>query len=295
MLAEERIPSIRVTDEGRSVAHVSRRRLRHRLVLALALLTLTVTVFGPWLYWVDPLEQKLGGRLVPPWSERGGQFYVLGTDPLGRDLAARTLSGMRISLVIGVLSVVFGALAGVALGLIAGYFGGRVDSLVMRLVDVQMSIPFLLFALILGAIIGPGVRNTIVALALTSWIFYARLVRAETLALRQIEFVQAARSLGASHARLMARHILPNVANTLIVVGALEVGRMILTEASLSFLGLGVPPPAASLGRMVAQGQPYVFNAWWVSAIPGFAILWMVLVIAFAGDALRERLDPHKR
>lgn len=271
------------------------RRLRHRVVLVLAALLLVVMAFGLPVYGVDPLEQKLTARLAPPWSEKAGQFYPLGTDAHGRDLLARTLSGMQVSFMIGVLSVLCGAVVGVALGLVAGHFGGRADRGIMLLVDVQMSIPFLLLALILSAILGPGIRNTIIALTLTSWIVYARVVRAETLVLRGSDFVQAARSLGAADSRIMARHMLPNISSTVIVVGTLEVGRMILTEAALSFLGLGVPPPAASLGRMVAQGQPYVFNAWWFATIPGLAILLMVLLVVSLGDVVRERLEPRIR
>ncbi|MBI4245548.1 MAG: ABC transporter permease, partial [Candidatus Rokubacteria bacterium] len=160
------------------------RRLRHRVVLVLTALLLVVMAFWPRVYGVEPLEQKLGARLAPPWSEKAGQFYPLGADAHGRDLLARTLSGMRVSLMIGVLSVLCGAVIGVSLGLMAGHFGGRADRAIMLLVDVQMSIPFLLLALILSAILGPGIRNTIIALALTSWIVYARVVRAETLVLR---------------------------------------------------------------------------------------------------------------
>jgi peptide/nickel transport system permease protein len=290
-----RIGDVEATAAGRAPARLRRRRLRQRTVLGLAALMVVVMLFGPLVYPVDPLAQKLTARLAPPWSEKGGQFYPLGTDAHGRDLLARTLAGMRVSLMIGILSVVLGALVGVELGLAAGLSGGRVDRIVTLLIDVQMSIPFLLLALILSAILGPGVRNTILALTLTSWIVYARVARAETLALRQSEFVQAARALGAAHGRIMARHILPNILGTVIVVGTLEVGRMMLTEAALSFLGLGVPPPAASLGRMVAQGQPYVFNAWWFSTIPGLAIVLLVLLVVLLGDVVRARLDPHAR
>lgn len=297
MLAAKRLPVSETAAKvaGPASVRLRRRRLRQRTVLALAALMVAVMLFGPLVYGVDPLAQKLTARLAPPWSEKGGQFYPLGTDAHGRDLLARTLAGMRVSLMIGILSVICGALVGVELGLAAGLSGGRVDRIVMLLVDVQMSIPFLLLALILSAILGPGIRNTIVALTLTSWIVYARVARAETLVLRESDFVQAARSLGAPHARIMARHILPNILSTVIVVGTLEVGRMMLTEAALSFLGLGVPPPGASLGRMVAQGQPYVFNAWWFSTIPGLAILLMVLLVVLLGDVVRERLDPYAR
>ncbi len=270
-------------------------RVGRRLLMAGGLLALLAMVLGPLIYRVDPLEQRLPARLAPPASSSAGRVYPLGADAHGRDMLARTLSGMRISLMIGVLSVISGAMVGVALGLGAGHFGGRTDRLVMLLVDVQMSVPFLLLALVLSAILGPGIRNTIIALTLTSWIVYARVVRAESLALRECEYVQAARSLGAADARIMVRHILPNIGSTVIVVGTLEVGRMMLAEAALSFLGLGVPPPAASLGRMVAQGQPYVFNAWWFSTIPGCAILVLVLLVVFLGEALRQRLDPRAR
>lgn len=269
------------------------RRVGRQVLLTVALLTLLTMVLGPFIYSVDPLEQRLTARLAPPASEKAGRFYPLGTDAHGRDMLARTVSGMRISLMIGVLSVISGALVGVTLGLSAGHFGGRADRAITLLIDMQMSVPFLLLALILSAILGPGIRNTIVALTFTSWIVYARVVRAESLVLRECEFVQAARALGAAHARIMARHILPNVGSTVIVVGTLEVGRMMLAEAALSFLGLGVPPPAASLGRMVAQGQPYVFNAWWFSTIPGLAILVLVLLVVLLGEALRQRLDPR--
>lgn len=261
------------------------------VLLGLAGLLLAIVALGPSLYTVDPLKQSLTARLVPPWTEKLGVFYPLGTDAHGRDMLARTLAGMRISLLIGIFSVLSGASLGITLGLAAGHFRGRVDRLVTLLIDAQMSVPFFLLALVMSAVIGPGIRNTIFALAVTSWIVYARVARAESLVLREAEYVQAARSLGSSHLRIMFRHLLPNVSNTLIVIATLEIGRMMLTEAALSFLGVGVPPPQASLGRMVAQGQPYVFNAWWFSTIPGLAILVMVLLVVFLGEMLRTRLD----
>lgn len=270
------------------------RRIGRSALFTVAGLMLLAMLIGPSLYRVDPLEQRLPARLAAPATSSAGRFYPLGTDAHGRDMLARTLSGMRISLMIGVLSVVSGALVGVTLGLAAGHLGGRVDRSITLLVDVQMSIPFLLLALILSAILGPGIRNTIIALTFTSWIVYARVVRAETLVLRGCDYVQAARALGAPAARIMARHILPNIVSTVIVIGTLEVGRMMLTEAALSFLGLGVPPPAASLGRMVADGRAYVFNAWWFSTIPGVAILALVLVVVFLGDVVRERLEGRR-
>lgn len=265
------------------------------VLLGVGVLVLATAAAGPAIYRVDPLEQRLPARLAPPASEKAGRFYPLGTDAHGRDMLARTLAGTQTSLLIGVLSVLSGAGVGVSLGVMAGHVGGRVDRIVTLLVDVQMSMPFLFLALVLSAVLGPGIRNTIVALALTSWIVYARVARAQSLALRQCDYVHAAQALGATARRVMVRHVLPNILNTIIVVGALEVGRMMLAEAALSFLGLGVPPPQASLGRMVAQGQPYIFNAWWFSTIPGLAILGLVLLVVVLGETLRRRLDPRTR
>lgn len=271
------------------------RRVRHGIAFGLLALLLAGIVVGPHLYTVDPLRQTLGARLTPLWTSRAGEFYPLGSDGLGRDILARAVEGAQTSLLIGALSVLSGALVGVTLGLSSGYFGGWVDGVIMRLVDVQMSMPFLVLALILSAILGPGIRNTIIALALTSWIIYARIARAEALALRRREFVEAACSLGAGHGRIMTRHIFPNLVNTLTVVAAQEVGQMMLLAAALSFLGLGVPPPLASLGGMVKEGQAYLFTGWWVSTIPGASIMAIVLLIVLSGEAFRETLDPLGR
>lgn len=276
-----------------SIDRPRRRRFGRPALVAVGLLVLVALGLGPVVYRVDPLQQRLSARLAAPATEKAGRFYPLGTDAHGRDLLARTLSGTQVSLMIGVLSVLSGATFGVTLGLVAGHLGGRVDRFITLLVDVQMSMPFLLLALVLSAVLGPGVRNTVIALALTSWIVYARVVRAESLVLRDAEYVHAAHALGATRRRVIARHVLPNIFNTIIVVGTLEVGRMMLAEAALSFLGLGVPPPAASLGRMVAQGQPYLFTAWWFSTLPGVVILVLVLLVVFLGEMLRQRLDPR--
>lgn len=275
--------------------HVPATRWKRRVAMASLVLLLLLVGIGPLFYTVDPLEQQLSARLAAPGATRGEQFYPLGTDALGRDTLSRLLHGARISLFIGGLSVLSGLVVGVSLGVAAGYFVGRVDNLIMRVVDAQMSIPFLLFALILSSIVGPGIFNTVLALTLSSWITYARVVRAEALTLRGLEFVLAARSLGGSHVRIVIRHIIPNLVNTLLAVAPLEVGRMILAEAALGFLGLGVPPPEASLGRMVADGQAYLFNAWWIATIPGVMIMAMVLIVSLNGEALRKTLDPYSR
>ncbi len=294
--AGERVEAPRLlAPRGRLPGRRSVRQIRHGIVLGLLALLLAGILLGPHLYRVDPLQQRLGMRLTPVWSVRAGEFYPLGSDGLGRDVLARALSGAQTSLLIGALSVLSGALIGVTLGVPSAYFGGWVDAVSMRLVDVQMSIPFLVLALILSAVLGPGIRNTVIALALTSWIIYARVGRAEALALRRCDFVEAACSLGAGHVRIMVRHILPNLANTLTVVATQEMGQMMLLAAALSFLGLGVPPPLASLGGMVKDGQAYLFTGWWISTIPGASIMLIVLLIVLSGEALREILDPLGR
>lgn len=280
---------------GRLLGRRSVRQIRHGIVLGLLALLVAGVLLGPRLYTVDPLRQRLAARLTPVGSARAGEFYPLGSDGLGRDVLARAIAGAQTSLLIGTLSVLSGALVGVTLGVSSGYFGGWVDTVSMRLVDVQMSIPFLVLALILSAVLGPGIRNTVIALALTSWIIYARIARAEALALRRRDFVEAACSLGAGHGRIMARHILPNLANTLTVVATQEMGQMMLLAAALSFLGLGVPPPLASLGGMVKEGQAYLFTGWWISTIPGASIMLIVLLTVLSGEALREMLDPLGR
>lgn len=277
-----------------------RRQRRWRAVYWYGLSALIVLIFlagaiGPRLYGLDPLAQDLSARLLPMLSSNGETFHVLGTDALGRDMLARILDGIRVSITVALVAVVIGAVLGATLGLVSGYFAGRVDGVIMRLVDMQMSIPFLVFAMVLSAILGPGLVNTIIALGVTSWVVYARVVRAEVLSLRTRDYVDSARVLGASSPRIMLRHVLPNTANNLIVIATLELGHMILIEAALSFIGLGVQPPAPSLGSMVARGQDYAFNAWWVSTIPGVAILLITLVFVLFGDALRDRLDPRRR
>ena len=277
-----------------------RRRQRWRRIYwwtlsSLIVLTVVGSVVGPLLYGVDALEQSLGDRLLPMFSTSESGFHLLGTDALGRDMLARIIAGVRISIIVASVSVLIGAVSGSILGLLSGYLGGWVDGLIMRLVDMQMSIPFLVFAMVLSAILGPGLVNTIIALGVTGWVVYARVVRAEALSLRSRDYVDSARALGASTPRVIVRHVFPNTMNNLIVVATLEIGRMIIVESSLSFIGLGVQPPHPSLGSMVARGQDYVFNAWWVATLPGVAIVVVTLIIVLFGDALRDRLDPRRR
>ena len=256
-------------------------------------LVVVAAVVSPLLAPFNPTFQDLAARLSPPLQSSRAGFHLLGTDALGRDILSRLIFGSRISLVIGLASVVVAGALGVALGLIAGYARGGWDHLIMRLADIQLAIPFLVLALATVAVVGPSLVNLIVALGVTGWVQYARIVRAETLSVTGREYVEAARLLGGSPTRIVVRHVLPNVLASVIVVGTLQVSRMILFEASLSFLGLGVPPPTPTWGGMVADGRSYVDRAWWVSTLPGLAIFVLVLAVAVLGDRLRDVLDPR--
>jgi peptide/nickel transport system permease protein len=237
-------------------------------------------------------DQDLLARLQPPFYSHGGSGgHVLGTDSLGRDVLGRIMAGTRISLEIAVVAVVLGGIAGVALGMIAGYFGGWVDDLLMRFTDAVLAIPLVLFALSVIAVIGSGVRNLILVIAFTQWMTYARTARGETLVLRESLFVTAARSIGCGHIRILLRHVLPHLLPSTIVLATLNVSTAVLLEAGLSFLGLGIAPPDPSLGSMLTEGRQYITRAPWLAIYPGLALLLLVLAINLTGDGLRTRLD----
>jgi len=255
-----------------------------------------VAVFAPVLAPHDPYAQHLELRAGAPtlsWSTAGA--YPLGNDQLGRDILSRLIYGSRISLLVGAVAVVLGGAAGVALGLAAGYFGGWPDRLIMRAADIQLAFPFILLAMAIIAVAGPGLVKLVAVLALSGWVTYARVVRSEVLSVREREFVQAARAMGVHDGRIVARHILPNVAAPIIVVATLELARVVILEAALSFLGLGVQPPAPSWGRMLADGRDFLATAWWISTFPGLAIMALVLGVNLVGDWLRDMLDPRIR
>jgi peptide/nickel transport system permease protein len=259
-------------------------------------LVIVTALAAPLLATTDPIDQDLAVALKPPfWLEDGSLRHPLGTDHLGRDVYSRLVYGAQISLTISVLAALLGAAVGVAAGLVAGYRGGRVGAVIMRIVDLNLAFPLILLALAVVALLGANLRNLVIVMAITTWMIYARVVRGLSLALREQEFVQAVRALGAHDARIIARHVLPNVLPPVLVIWTLEVARVILMESALSFLGLGVPPPTPTWGRMLAEGRDYLTVAGWISIFPGLAIMITVLGINFLGDGLRDLLDPRLR
>jgi peptide/nickel transport system permease protein len=256
------------------------------VILLVTLAAIGADALSPY----GPATQSLRDRLQPP-NVFGP--HVFGTDNLGRDVLSRTIYGARVSLTVGIAAAALAGSLGVVLGLLAGYLGGFTDAIVSRLADVQQAIPFLILAIAVAVIVGPSLTNVVLVLAVTTWVSYFRVVRAEVLSVRESLLVDAARVLGASTARIVLRHVLPNVSGSVIVIGSLMVANMIIFEASLSFLGLGVPPPTPTWGRMVFDGVQYVDSAWWLSFFPGLAIVLTVLAINLIGDWLRDVLDPR--
>ena len=257
-------------------------------------IVLISALFAPVLAPHDPNTSSLKHRLLPPsWSDDGSAAHLLGTDHLGRDLLSRVIYGSRISLLVGIVTVLLAGTLGTMLGLLAGYFRGFVDSIIMRLTEIQLAFPFILLALAIMAVLGGGLRNVIIVLSITGWVIYSRLVRGEVLVLRELEYVKAARALGQTDLKIMVKHILPNVFPTLIVVGTLRVANMIIAESSLTFLGLGVQAGIPTWGSMLADGREYLTSAWWVATFPGLAIMFTVLGINLLGDWLRDILDPR--
>ena len=252
-------------------------------------------IAAPLLAPHDPLRQDLPQRLMPPGAVLDGITHLLGTDSLGRDVLSRVIYGARVSLTVAFVAVAMAGLTGVVAGLLSGYYRGTVDAVLMRLADVILSVPFLLLAIATVAVLGPNFTNLILVLGCTRWPRYARVTYAQTLAVREQEFVHAERALGASDGRILARHLLPNVLSPIMVVATLEVGLMIIFEAALSFLGLGVQPPAPSWGGMLSEGRDYLATAWWLATFPGLAIMVTVLAANLVGDGMREVLDPRAR
>ena len=255
---------------------------------------LLAAIFAPWLTPFDPLEQDINQRLREPgWQTAEGRVHVLGTDHLGRDILARVIFGSRIALVVGLSAVLISGVLGMAVGLVSGYFGGKVDDFFMRLADIQLAFPFILLAIAVIGVLGPSLRNIIIVIGVSSWVVYARVVRGEVLSIREREFVQAAIALGSRDGRVLVRHVLPNAFTPWLVVATLDMARVIVIESALSFLGLGVQPPTPTWGGMLADGRVYLSTAWWLATFPGLAILVTVLGINLLGDGLRDTLDPR--
>jgi peptide/nickel transport system permease protein len=262
----------------------------------IVLIVVLAGVLAPVIAPHDPNAQDLIMVTVPPaWETDGSREYLIGTDNLGRDLLSRLLYGAQVSLLVAAVTVLLSGSVGVFLGLISGFYGGRLDNVLMAVAEVQLAFPFILLAIAIISALGPSLTNTVLALAIASWVSYARIVRAETLSLREREYIMAARALGASNGRLIFRHLLPLAATPILVIATLEIARMIVIESSLSFLGLGVQPPRASWGSMVADGRDYLLIAWWLSVFPGVAITLTVMSVNMLGDWLRDAFDPRLR
>jgi peptide/nickel transport system permease protein len=276
---------------------VLRRLIRRRTALfglCVVALVLVTALAAPLLSPFDPIEQNIGERLKAPGvRDAAGRLHVLGTDHLGRDLFARVLYGARPALMVGFAAVLISGVLGMAAGLIAGYFGGRVDDVLMRLADIQLAFPFILLAIAVIGVLGPSLATIIAVIGVSSWVVYARVVRGTVLSLTEREFVQAALALGSGDGRVVLRHILPNAFTPWLVVATLDMARVIVIESALSFLGLGVQPPTPTWGGMLADGRVYISTAWWLATFPGLAILVTVLGINLFGDGLRDTLDPR--
>ncbi len=306
------IPKGRPWDVISGVSAVSRRLawIRRYPLLPLAILLLVLVlpaVFANQIELHNPEIGNLNDRLLPPFwvgeeivqgevvREAGSMKFPLGTDKLGRDNFSRMVHGARISLTVALLAIALGGVVGTALGLMAGYFGGKTDAVIMRVVDIKLAFPSILLALVLVAAFKPHLVTVVMVIAILLWARYARLVRGEALAIRHRDFVDRARVAGASDLRIMLRHILPNLVNTVVVLATLEVGHVIILESTLSFLGAGIPPPTPAWGLMVADGRTLIINAWWLAFFPGLAILITVLSMNLFGDWLRDKLDPKLR
>jgi peptide/nickel transport system permease protein len=261
---------------------------------------ITVMVLGalaaPLIAPHSPTEQSLPEKLLPPaWEAGGGRNHLLGTDVLGRDVLSRLIYGARVSLIVAAVALLAGGGIGLMVGIVSGYLGGRVDSFLMRVVDATLTFPTILIALLLAVSLGPGLRTISIAITVLIWARFARVVRGEVLAVKARDFVALARVHGCSHLRIMVVHIVPNVLNTFMVLLTLHIGFVIIVEASLSFLGAGIPPPTPSWGQMVADGRSHIASAWWLSVVPGAAIMLVVLAFNLFGDWLRDWLDPRLR
>jgi peptide/nickel transport system permease protein len=290
------IAALRIKGES----NVRRAKITMHLAFIIPIIVLTLllfaAIFAPLIAPHSPTKTSLTHRLLPPFFMDGGKrAYILGTDKLGRDILSRVFYGARVSLSVSLLVIFITASFGTILGIIAGYLGGRTDTLLMRITDISLAFPAVFIALLLAVILEPSFKTVVLAMSITFWAPYARLIRGEALKLREADFVAQARIIGCSRMRIMVRHIFPNIINPLIVIATMSVGLMILVEATLSYLGAGIPPPTPSWGSMVSDGRNLIDRAWWISFFPGLAIGLVVLSGNFLGDWLRDKLDPRLR
>lgn len=264
--------------------------------LIVTLLIFIIALSAPVIAPHDPSVQNYAAMNVPPvWVEGGMSAHILGTDNLGRDLLSRIIYGTQVSLLVGVFSVVVAGFIGMLIGLLAGYYGGLLDNVLMRIVDAFLSIPNVLFILVILGVLGPGLLTLIFVIGITNWVIYARLVRGDVLSIKEREFVKASKSIGTHDFWIILKHIFPNVLPSFIVISTLSVATTIVLEASLSYLGLGVQPPTVSWGQMLSAGRDYLATSWWIATFPGIAITVTVLAIIFLGDWLRDVLDPRQK
>lgn len=265
------------------------------LGLILVITVVFCALFAPWITPMNPTEANLGDRLAPPsWVDDTGQSeFLLGADQLGRDLLSRIIHGSTISLQVGIFGALLAMVIGTILGLLAGYFGKWMDDFIMRAADVQLAFPFILFAIIIMSVLGTGIWKIIIILGLTYWVGFARLIRSQVISLTELEYIQAAKAVGGTNFRIIRKHILPNVASSIMVLGTLYIAEFILLEASLTFLGLGVDPTIPSWGGMLSDSRNYIESAWWTATFPGFAIMFTVLGFNLLGDWLRDKYDPN--
>jgi len=264
--------------------------------LSIVALYMFAVLFGPMITPYDPFKTNLNNALKPPaWQLEASTGHLLGTDSMGRDILSRLIYGARTSMIVSVLAICICAPLGVLFGLLSGYFGGKLDILIMRFTDLWMSMPAIITAILMVSVLGPSKQTVIIVVGITGWIHYARIVRGEVLSYKEREFVQLARVTGCSNTRIIFSHIFPNVVNSLIILVTLDFGRVIIITATLSFLGLGIQPPSAAWGLMLAEGRQYITYAWWMSAFPGLAILFAVLGMNMTGDWLRDVLDPKQK
>jgi peptide/nickel transport system permease protein len=287
------VVEVAVATGAPSVGRRSARDYVALVAVGIVAVSFALAVLAPWLPLPDPNEGELGHRLAPPGTVLDGRIAWLGTDQLGRDLLSRVIWGSRSSLLVGFCAVVLAGTIGTAIGLFGGYYGGRIDRVVTFVTDAQMSFPFLCLAVVLVAVLGRGLVNLIVALGLGGWVLYTRVARGEVLKAKQLDFVQAMRALGATAGRIMWRGILPNFASPLIVVATFSFGQMIVLEASLNFLGLGLPPRIPTWGGMLADAYQYMRTSWWLPLICSAPLTLLVIAVNTLGDWLRDRLDPH--